>query len=308
MFQKNYGQYTDVINSNRPSESISAFSVGKKVLQLEGGIGYISDKHSLLGYKSTGQFADLSLRYGIFFEQFEAMVDINYQNDKFVDLNTSTNRSGVKNATIGGKYLVYDPFKNYEEKVNLYSWKANHKFKWRQLIPAVAIYAGANLNFSTPYLPKNETTSPVSPKVMLVTQNVFANGFILLTNVFFDKISTPRENMGYTLTLTKGFNDKWSGFFENKAIVSDLYSDGIFSAGAAYLISEDLQVDASISKNFKATPDLVYGSIGISWRNDFNYKEVKIKKPKNQSKTDKKMEKKKEKDKKRRDAKLEETP
>ncbi|MBC7493742.1 MAG: transporter, partial [Flavobacterium sp.] len=56
----------------------------------------------------------------------------------------------------------------------------------------------------------------------------------------------------------------------------DFYSDAIATAGAAYLINKNIQVDASISKNFKNTPDIIYGGIGISWRNDKNYREVKI--------------------------------
>ena len=41
-------QHTDVINSNRPSESMSAFAVGKNVIQIESGVNYINDKHTLL--------------------------------------------------------------------------------------------------------------------------------------------------------------------------------------------------------------------------------------------------------------------
>ena len=39
-----YGQYTDVINSNRPGETMSAFSVGKSVIQVETGIYGIKQK------------------------------------------------------------------------------------------------------------------------------------------------------------------------------------------------------------------------------------------------------------------------
>ena len=45
---------------------------------------------------------------------------------------------------LGLKYLIYDPYKNPERnKPNLLSWRANHKFQWRNLIPAVSVYAGA---------------------------------------------------------------------------------------------------------------------------------------------------------------------
>lgn len=45
---ENYAQYTDQINSNRPGETMSAFAVGKSVIQLESGVYGISQKHHLL--------------------------------------------------------------------------------------------------------------------------------------------------------------------------------------------------------------------------------------------------------------------
>jgi hypothetical protein len=288
IFQNNFAQYTDVINSNRPGESMSAFAVGKKVIQLESGINYINEKHNVLDYEAKGFGLDFNVRYGIFREQLEAIAELNYQKDTYENLNGSTSRNGLKTATLGFKYLIYDPFKNYEEKVNIYSWKANHRFKWRQFIPAVSAYVGANLNFSeNPFLYTNEETKNISPKVILISQHIFPQAFVFVTNIFVDKITTNNQSIGYVITLTKGFNDKWSGFLENKAIKGDYYADGIFSGGAAYLVTKNLQVDASISKNYKDTPSLLYGGIGVSWRSDTNYKEVKIRTKKQKGGKDK---------------------
>jgi hypothetical protein len=63
----NYGQHTDQINSNRPGETMSAFAVGKSVIQLETGIYGIKENHSLLEYDARG-FGDLTLRYGALLE------------------------------------------------------------------------------------------------------------------------------------------------------------------------------------------------------------------------------------------------
>ena len=41
-------QYTEVINSNRPGESVGAFAVGTGVIQLESGFFYEQRDHSLL--------------------------------------------------------------------------------------------------------------------------------------------------------------------------------------------------------------------------------------------------------------------
>ncbi|AWG25883.1 transporter [Flavobacterium kingsejongi] len=292
----NYAQFTDAINSNRPGKSMSAFSVGKTVFQAEGGIYGISENHDILNYDAKGFGGELAIRYGAFKEQLEFVVELQYQADQYTTALQTTNRSGLKSTTIGAKYLVYDPFKNYEEKVNIYSWKANHRFKWRQLIPAVGVYAGANLVFGdNPYT--FATDPSISPKVMVITQNHFGR-WVVVTNIIADKISTDYPSYGGILTVTRGFNEKWSGFLEVQGYKSDFYSDGIFRGGAAYLIQENIQVDASISKNIKDTPSIFYGGIGISWRFDKNYKDVLIDSGKD-SKGDKKAKKEKEEKKKR---------
>lgn len=293
-------QHTDVINSNRPGESMSAFAVGKTVIQIESGLSYVNEKHSILDYSATGFSGDFNVRYGFFKEQLETILELNYQNDTYTaDDFTEITRKGLKTSTLGLKYLVFDPFKNYEEKVNLYSWKANHRFKWRQLIPAVSVYAGANLNFSSnPFLFGGEEISRISPKAMLITQQIFPGAWVFVTNVFIDKVGTNNQTLGYIATLTKGFNDKWSAYLENKGLQGDYYADGFFSTGAAYLVNENLQVDAYVSKNFKTTPDFLFVGFGLSWRSTTNYKDVMIRAPKGDKKKDK-SKKDKEKDKKK---------
>lgn len=271
---QSHAQFTDVINSNRPGESQSAFSVGKKVFQLETGIFGLSEQHSLLDTKTSGFGVDLSLRYGFFLEQLEFILDLQFQNDKTSYQNQSLKRADLKQTTIGAKYLIYDPNKNYVEKVNIYSWKANNRFKWRQLIPAVSIYAGANLDFDSAY--KHPDDSTFSPKLALITQNQFTGGYVLVMNFIADKISSEFPSYGYIVTLTKGFNEKWSGFVENQGFKSDLYADSLLRGGAAYLIKENIQIDASITGNFKDTPSVLYGGIGLSWRFDKNYKPILI--------------------------------
>ncbi|WP_395045056.1 transporter [Flavobacterium sp.] len=286
--QNNYAQHTDVINSNRPGESMSAFAVGKTVVQIESGLSFLNEKHSVLKYKANGTGLDFNLRYGIFKEQLETILEIAYQNDSYVNDLGTLKRTGLRSSTMGVKYLVYDPFKYAVEKVNLYSWKANHKFNWKQLIPAVAVYGGVNLNFSNnPFISKEENLSVISPKFMVISQSHFGNGYVFLVNIFMDKIGTDFQSLEYIITLTKGFNEQWSAFIENKAIKGDYYADVIFRGGAAYLLNKNLQVDASISKNYKGTPAIVYGGVGISWRSDTNHKDVMIKAKKEKKKKDK---------------------
>jgi len=259
-----YGQYTDQINSNRPGETMSAFAVGKSVIQVESGIYGIKENHSIQNYDANGFGIDMTLRWGLFKEQLELIADLQYQ-------------SAFKQTVLGAKYLIYDPFKNYERKINLYSWKANRAFNWHQLIPAVSIFAGANITLAdNPYY--FSPYAAISPKIALITQNHLGDGsLVLITNIIADFIGTDYPSYGYGITLTKGFNKNWSGFIENQGYMSDFYSDAIVRCGAAYLLHDDLQIDASISKSLKTTPSMLYGGVGLSWRYDAGYKEVRMK-------------------------------
>ena len=65
------GQYTDVINSNRPGICVSAYSVGTNVVQVETGFLYEMRDHNLLNTSSAIFGGELALRYGFLFEQLE---------------------------------------------------------------------------------------------------------------------------------------------------------------------------------------------------------------------------------------------
>lgn len=269
-----FSQYTDMINSNRPGESMGAFAVGKTIFQTELGVSYIREDHNLLGYEASGVFMDFDLRYGFWKEELEFIADLQYRNDTYeAPFADPLKRSSLKSTTFGFKYLIYDPFKNYKETVNVYSWKANQKFKWRQLIPAVSLYGGANLVFSdNPFTFEGDPI--VSPKAMLVLQNQFSGGWVFVTNILGDKFTTDYPTLGAIFTVTKSLNNKWSGFVEYQAYQSDYYADNILRGGAAYLLNDDLQLDVSVGKNFKFTPDILYGGIGVSWRFTMNYQDV----------------------------------
>jgi hypothetical protein len=299
-----FAQYTDVINSNRPGKSMSAFSVGKTVIQAEGGLFGIREKHDLARYEANGFGTELNLRYGAILEQLEFILETQYQYDWYTAPLVDDTRGGFKQVTLGAKYLFYDPFKNVKEtKPNLYSWKANHsaKFNWRDFVPAVGVFVGFNLNMGT-----NPYTFPsdpfISPKVMIITQHHFGSKWVWVNNFIADKYLTDFPSLGIVSTLTRGFNMRWSGFLEVQGYKSDFYADTVLRFGGAYLIRENIQIDASINKNIKETPLILIGNIGLSWRFDSNYQDIlnRIGKPnkgkKGKGKNDKKKKSKKRKD------------
>jgi len=293
-----YAQYTDIINSNRPGKSMSAFSVGKTVIQAEVGLYGIREKHDLSRYEANGFGTELDVRYGAFFDQFEFILNTQYQYDWYQAPLINDTRGGFKQVTVGAKYLIYDPFIK-QDKPNIYSWKANHKFNWKQFIPAVALYAGVNFNLGdNPFTFPTDRT--ISPKVMVITQNHFGSKWVWVNNIIADKYMTDYPTLGIISTMTRGFNMRWSGFLEFQGYKSDWYADTVFRLGAAYLVRENIQLDASFTKNVKDTPSLLLANGGMAWRFDSNY-ETNYKRVKGEKKSKKDKKSKAEKGKKRKD-------
>lgn len=278
-----YSQYTDVINSNRPGVSKSAFSVGTNVLQFEVGPYILNEKHTPLNYEVSGFGIDFAARYGLFLEQLEVNIEGTYQNDKVKDFRSiipsEDKRGNFRYLTLGVKYLVFDPYKNAEEnKPNLYSWKANRQFKWKSLIPAVGVYLGANFdsedNIFIPYVAPKYTKpyfeGGFSPKMMVSTQNNFASGWVFVMNYSLNRFTTDFSEFQYILTLTKSVSDQWVVFGEAQGISGDYYADNLFRLGGAYLWNQNFQLDTALTFNTKDTPSVFSVNLGASYRFDFH--------------------------------------
>ena len=287
-------QYTDQINSNRPGASIGAFSVGTRVIQFEAGAEYRSYKHkSYNNSKVNGQIGFFSLRYGFLKEQLELTFEGVYQFDDLTNRlalpETTYKREGFLQNFLGVKYLVYDPFKK-EQEINVYSWKANNGFKLRDLIPAVSVTLGANAilkndnpypygdvfgNLSNPIFYGNLGRGPegeplVSGRATIATQSHFLGTWVFVTNFTYNRILTDFPDTNYILTLTHTINPLWSVYLETQGYSSERYKDQIFRTGAAYLLTDDIQLEATIGANTKDTPSLFFINAGVSYRLDFH--------------------------------------
>ncbi len=270
-------QYTDMLNANRPGGSQGAFAVGTDVIQIETGINLGNEKHTLLNTETNGLGIDYSLRYGFWKERLEINVMGEFQSNsiKYTAFNPKIKQkvANFKSNTIGAKYLIYDPYRKRElEGPNLYSWRKNHKIQWVDLIPAVSAYVGVNIDFdNNPYTPEDD--SSVSPKLVIATQHNFVGGWVFVTNIVVDRVTTDFPSYGYIVTLTHATNYYFSVFLENQGIKSDFYADQILRGGAAVLINPDLQVDLSLAVNFKDTPSKFYGRFGLAYRFDMHSKD-----------------------------------
>lgn len=267
-----HSQYTDVINSNRPGLSVSAYAVGTGVIQGEFGLGYEQRDHKLLNYESDRIGADIALRYGLLFETLEIYWEGSFNSEDIIynDLLLKETRADFTRNQVGLKFLIFDPFKNPENnKPNLYSWRKNNVFQLKNLIPAISIYGGAN--FVVGDNPFYRDLPLVSPRAMIATQSRLTAKSVLITNLVYNRIATDDPEYMYLVSLSYAFrNPKWSVFAENQGIKSDRYSDLLIRGGIAHLFGENFQADVNLGASLKDTPSRMFMALGCSYRLDFH--------------------------------------
>lgn len=261
------GQYTTVINSNRPGLSESPYSVGSGVYQLESSLFY--RKTPITATFSNPQSVGLNLFFRTSFisEKLEFNLNTSLSNDQIAFKNifeSSYYKTGLSKFTIGAKYLVYAP--KYDDKTKeIRSWKARHSFDYKRWIPHVGVYAGLSFgNFLNDYHEKGG----MSPRVGVLLQNEFSNKLNVVTNLFYDNIGTDFTEYSYIVTGTYNFNDYWSGFAEIQGVFEKYENKSSIGGGAAYLFDKNLQINASIRANFERKEMGVTSTIGVSYRLD----------------------------------------
>ena len=270
-------QYTDVINSNRPGRAVSAYSVGKNVVQAEVGLLYEQQDNADLNSDSNIFGTDYAFRYGLFFEELEVILEGSFitQNITYPDFGIEGKLTNFSRNRLGLKYLVFDPYKNPERnKPNLYSWRANNVFQWKNLIPAVSLYGGANFLFGdNPFYPGDPN---ISYRGGVNTQSRLSPRVVLISNIAYDRIGTNFPEWRYALSVSHAFRDpRWSIFVEGQGISGDRYSDIILRTGVARLINPDFQADFHLGSGFKNSPSRIFVVLGFSYRLDFHKDEMK---------------------------------
>ena len=265
-------QYTDVINSNRPGRAVSAYAIGKNVVQAEVGLFYEQRDHADIDYDSNVFGTDYAFRYGLFFEQLEINLEGSFmsQNVRYNALGTEEKFSDFSRNRIGLKYLLFDPYKSAESnRPNLYSWRANNLFQWKNLIPAVSLYGGANfLLGDNPFYPGEPNLSYMGS---INTQSRLTPRMVLISNLAYDRIGTDFPEWRLALSLSHAFRDpRWSVFVEAEGIQGDRYRDVILRTGVARLINPGFQVDFHMGSGFNSSPSRIFAVLGASYRLDFH--------------------------------------
>jgi len=261
-----YGQYTEVINSNKPGFSESPYSVGTGVYQFETNLFYRNTSIEPTFTEPQSFGIDLLFRTSFLSEKLELNTQIAYQRDKIAFNNVFTSHyytSGLSKFTVAAKYLLFQP--EYEDKSKeVRSWKRRMAFDKKRLIPSVAIYAGLNTDF----LADNHKVGSISPKAGILLQNNLSKYFNIITNVFYDNIGTDFTEISYIITGTYNFSDRWSYFMENQGIFREFQNDINIGGGLAYLFSRNLQINASGRYIIEGNANGAFATLGVSYRID----------------------------------------
>ncbi|WP_457618608.1 transporter [Lutibacter sp.] len=269
-----HAQYTEIINSKRPGFSESPYSVGTNVYQFETGLFYRTSTRETAFSKPNTIGGELFFRYGKFYEKLEFNAKVAYQRDEVYNiLGANYTINGISQLTIGAKYLFYQ--QEYTDKSKeIRSWKKRTAFDKKRLIPSVGAFVGVNTNF----LGKDFKENELSIKAAVLLQNDFSSRLVLITNLIADKILSDSNEYSYIATMTYALSYKWSYFIENQGIFEKMATPKFhFGTGAAYLFSDNLQLDASIRTNFFEDYSFLYSSIGVAWRLDRHSDEIIIK-------------------------------
>ena len=139
----------------------------------------------------------------------------------------------------------------------------------------------AGVNFDTKDNPYTAAgVEGLSYRASIITQNNFFGGWVFVTNVMMDRISSDQQDFHYILTLTHSFDPKWVVFVETHGIKSDFYADNLFRLGGGYLLNKNLQLDTAITINTKDTPSVFGVNFGVSYRIDRHQDPYKTKQTK----------------------------
>ena len=249
----------DVINSNRPGFSVSAYNVGKGNFQIEAGLIGYSELLGINGVngslKSLG--LDFSLRYAI-----------NNKIEIFSDL--STNQKWHDILSSDTSFFSFSP-------ISLgVSYRLN---EGEGFVPTMAIRGNVS------YFDEYDKATKTDFSLAFVTQHQLATNWVFITNWKADRIVTG-TNLGAIIGITNTITSNWSWFVEYFGSYRSGELNNFANLGMAYLINDDIQLDLFGGTNIDINKTTYYLSLGISWRLDKNKSRRKYNSPKGSSRID----------------------
>lgn len=240
-----YAQYQNTIDSGRPGNAISVFTVGKNVGQVEVGLDYSGAQEIF----SSTPF----LRYGILEKvEFNGGVNYNYSNSDLVSYNLGAKFNifeGDSMIPSSAFFLNFNfPSNNLENKNATALFIFNHQF-----------YNGLNITVN---LGVNVDLEPT------IRSTTNSSGTVRGSEI------TEFQGL-YTLNFSYILNDKWTVFVEPYGAY-DKFEVNKFSlvmnSGVSYLLNKNLLLDFLVGHGLTKSNRFLTVSTGVSWRIPFDKK------------------------------------
>jgi len=237
-------QYSETLRSDRPGQSNSPYTAGKKILQIQSGLQFegANLSNDFGDYKFSNFAFPAYFRYGVT-EKFEVNLGIGYRKVRLKeDGETASKSSGIDLATVALRFNVFEE---------------------TEKIPAL----GFEFTYKTKVLSEDFKPDYPSGKFNLMASKGFGEKFSITSNLGadFGGFVGPPDGF-YTLSLGLAVDEHLGVFFENYGSFSGDYFDSYFDFGGAYLLSNDLQLDLFGGFGYNDDAFTWFVSGGVSYR------------------------------------------
>ena len=234
-----YSQYTEIINSNRPSPSESPFSVGTDVLQFETGF-FLEQREETVFYDASSFGSNLSIRYGISKNvEVDAEVNLITAKDKTAQ---PQNTTGIEPAMLGVNYLLLSESKS--QPAIILSAQLAFPFMATKNLSA---------NYLAPLLQAN-LQKPVNKKLALgVSGGAFWDGFVTTASFIYN------ANATYT------FSKKWMAVSEWFGFINGGLSQHNTDLSITYSFNKNVQLGITAGTGISDAAHKSYISINGVW-------------------------------------------
>lgn len=236
-----HAQFNETIRTGRPGQAIGPYSVGRSVFQTQTGFDAGGSANNSSDANSHYILPNTVFRFGIT-KHFELNTSLSYSNNRYNLHDSSYSTNGLSTATVG-------------TRINLYEGKNS--------IPAV----GLQIVFKLPVLSHDYNPKYIAPRILFIAGQKLTDKVSYVINIGPEWNGNDAKPTGvYVANLTYSFSPKWGTFLENYGSFTNNHFENRWDTGLAWLVNENLQLDAygGVGDNYGTTD--YFGSVGISWR------------------------------------------
>lgn len=231
-------QFSETISSDRPGQTFSATTLGKKVFQIQTGFTY-GEEHE--NERDITLLSNTFLRFALT-DNFDIEAMVNWRKDNtLIDDKTTTISEGVSNTQIGFKY-------NFIENEG---WVPALGFQGRVITQLVdSDYKGDKAGMLM-----NLTTSNMLTSWLSFNMNI---------GLTFPQKDNIEYYVPATFNFSTGFLEKWGAFIELYGNLNDFNAN--FDTGFSYLLNNNLMLDCSGGYFKNKFLDSWFVDVGVSYR------------------------------------------